>query len=164
MPIMPKPFIREIQRLIGKHLTPLLVTQTQYSYIEHYKNAHHNVPLWVPMNVLTFGTISKMYTLSKTQIQSAVSRAFEFINEKQLGQILQVLTDDRNVCAHGERLFSHRSTPKEIPELPLHRKLSIPQRGTNISTEREITFLWFSAFDIFCLIMSFLTTKSSWYV
>ena len=32
MPIMPKPFIREIQRLIGKHLTPLLVTQTQYPY------------------------------------------------------------------------------------------------------------------------------------
>lgn len=82
------------------------------------------------MNVLTFGTISKIYTLSKPQIQSAVSQEFEAINEKQLSQILQVLTVYRNVCAHSDRLFSYRCAKQDIPDLPLHRKLSIPQKGT----------------------------------
>ena len=121
---------REINFLIQKYLLPPLSRQTDYPYIEHHKKAHSNVPLWVLMNVLTFGTISKMYTLSKPQIQSAVSQEFEAINEKQLSQILQVLTVYRNVCAHSDRLFSYRCAKQDIPDLPLHRKLSIPQKGT----------------------------------
>jgi abortive infection bacteriophage resistance protein len=119
----------DIARLINKHLNPLISRRTDYPYIEHHKTAHNNVPLWVLVNALSFGTISKMYTLSKPQLQSLVSQEFEVINEKQLGQILQVLTVYRNVCAHGERLFSYQSARNDIPDLPLHRKLAIPQKG-----------------------------------
>lgn len=35
----------------------------------------------------------------------------------------------RNVCAHGERLFTYRTT-NSIPDLPLHTKLKIPKKGT----------------------------------
>ena len=87
------------------------------------------MPLWVLVKALTFGTISKMYSLSKPQVRSAVSRSFEGIREKQLGQLLQVLTVYRNVCAHGERLFSYRSARREIPDLPVHQMLEIRQKG-----------------------------------
>ncbi len=35
----------------------------------------------------------------------------------------------RNVCTHGERLFTYRTTDS-IPDLPIHMKLKIAQKGT----------------------------------
>ena len=52
---------REVNKLINKFLRPLLDHPSQYPYIEHHKMKHQNVPLWVLVNALTFGTISKMY-------------------------------------------------------------------------------------------------------
>ena len=43
--------------------------------------------------------------------------------------ILAVLVKYRNVCAHGERLFTYR-TADSIPDLPIHRKLKIAQKGS----------------------------------
>lgn len=71
-----------------------------------------------------------MYQYSTSDIQASISKEFEGINEGQLRQILQVLTDFRNVCAHNERLFSFRCSQHEIPNLPLHKKLNIPMHGT----------------------------------
>lgn len=119
-----------IRKLIEKHLKPPLVRRTDHLYIEHYKQQHHNVPLWVLINALTFGTVSKMYQYSTFDIQTSVSKEFEGINEGQLQKILQVLTDFRNVCAHNERLLSYRCAQHEIPNLLLHEKLNIPMRGT----------------------------------
>ena len=33
------------------------------------------------------------------------------------------------MCAHNERMFSHRCAKKDIPDFPLHKKLSIPVQG-----------------------------------
>ena len=118
-----------INRLITKYLSPLLTKQTSYPFLEHNKKVHGNVPLWVMVNALSFGTLSKMYELSVSKIQYAVSRNFPAVNEKQLGQVLDVLTDYRNLCAHNERMFSHRCAKKDIPDFPLHKKLSIPVQG-----------------------------------
>lgn len=41
---------------------------------------------------------------------------------------MSVLTKFRNVCAHGERLFTYR-TIDNISNLPLHQKLQIPRQG-----------------------------------
>ena len=120
---------REVDKLIGKFLSPLINRPTKYPYIEHHKTSHHNVPLWVLVGALTFGTLSKMYEYSQPQVKSAVSIEFEGINEQQLKQLLEVLTDFRNVCAHNERLFTHRCAKHDIPDLPLHQKLSIPKNG-----------------------------------
>ena len=43
-------------------------------------------------------------------------------------QFLSVLTKFRNVCAHGERLFTYR-TIDNISDLPLHQKMRIPKQG-----------------------------------
>ena len=120
---------REVDKLIGKFLFPLIDRPTKYPYIEHHKTSHHNVPLWVLVGALTFGTLSKMYEYSQPQVKAAVSIEFEGINEQQLKQLLEVLTDFRNVCAHNERLFTHRCAKHDIPDLPLHQKLSIPKNG-----------------------------------
>ena len=54
---------------------------------------------------------------------------YSLINERQMISILTVMVKFRNVCAHGERLFTYRTTDS-IPDLPIHMKLNIPQKGT----------------------------------
>lgn len=137
---------QKIQKLIQGYLKSFVTYPTDYPYLEHYRRTYGNVPLWVLVNALTFGTLSKFYELSDSQVRSAVSREFEGINEKQLVQLLGVLTDYRNLCAHGERLFSHRCATKDIPNLPLHQKLQIPKRGTTYIQGKR---------DYFALVIAF---------
>ena len=42
---------------------------------------------------------------------------------------LNNLTFFRNVCAHNERLFSHRLIQRDFPDTPLHAKMGIPKHG-----------------------------------
>ena len=86
------------------------------------------MPLWVLMNALTFGQLSKMYSFLSSEVKSKVSQKFEFVNERQLEQYLKVLVLYRNVCAHNERLFSHK-VYSEVPDTILHQKLAIPKNG-----------------------------------
>ncbi len=136
---------QQIQKLIDRHLQPFLVKKTDYPYIEHHKQVHGNVPLWVLVNALTFGTLSKLYTLSQSKIQAVISKEFAGIREKQLGQMLEVLTKFRNVCAHNERLFSYH-TKNDIPDLPLHRKMGIPKNGQQYICGKH---------DYFALVLTF---------
>lgn len=118
---------RDIERLI-KILEGYVTKPTDYHYINHSQKKYGNVPLWVLTNALTFGNISKMYMLLPQDIQIKVSRNYQCINERQMISILTVLVKFRNVCAHGERLFTYR-TADSIPNLPIHVKLNIPQKG-----------------------------------
>ena len=119
---------RDIDRLI-KILDGYVTKPTDYHYINHSQKKYGNVPLWVLTNALTFGNISKMYMLLPQDIQIKVSRNYQCVNEKQMVSILAVLVKFRNVCAHGERLFTYR-TADSIPDLPIHRKLKITQKGS----------------------------------
>lgn len=149
-----------IQRLISKYFTPLLTKQTSYPFLEHNKKIHGNVPLWVIVNALSFGTLSKMYELSLSNIQYAVSRNFVAVNEKQLGQVLGVLTDYRNLCAHNERMFSHRCAKKDMPDFPLHKKLSIPLQGNSYLYGKRDYFAVVLAFRYLLPNADFLQYKS----
>lgn len=119
---------RDVDRLI-KILEGYVTKPTEYHYVNHAQKKHGNVPLWVLTNALTFGNISKMYMLLPQDIQIKVSKNYPYINESQMTSILTVMVKFRNVCAHGERLFTYR-TADSIPDLPIHKKLNITQKGT----------------------------------
>lgn len=104
-------------------------TNTNHAYVVYQRKTYGNVPLWVIMNTLTFGQISKMYSFFTTSLQSKISKNFSSVNEKELSQYLKVLTHFRNVCAHNERLFSF-CCRIDIPNTRLHQKLSIPKKGS----------------------------------
>lgn len=116
---------RDIDKLI-KILKRYTEGNTDYHYINHASTKYGNVPLWVLINALTFGNISKLYMLSQYDIQAKIAHNFDGINERQLSRILIVLTGFRNVCAHGERLYCYH-TKQAIPNLALHQKLNLPR-------------------------------------
>lgn len=51
-------------------------------------------------------------------------------SEKQLHQFINIIGKCRNVCAHGERLFSFRIN-ETIPDTLLHKKLQITQNNNH---------------------------------
>lgn len=121
------------------------VTTTDYIYINYYRNTYGNIPLWVLINVLTFGNLSKMYQVFPQSLQSKICRNFGIVNQRQMEQFLSVLTKFRNVCAHGERLFTYR-TMDNIADSPLHKKLSIPMNGIQYQYGKKDLFAAVIAF------------------
>ena len=81
-------------------------------------------------------------------LQFKVSREFNGLSEKQVGQILSVVTKFRNVCAHNERLFSYK-TKNSIPNLSAHQTLKIPKKGNAYSKGIHDLFAIVVAFKYF---------------
>lgn len=82
---------------------------SDYVYIRHYMAKYQYVPLWVLMNVLTIGQLSKIYASQKGRIQIKVCKDFGPLKINEMGKILAVMTKFRNVCAHNDRLFDFRT-------------------------------------------------------
>lgn len=100
----------------------------KFSYMKHQKDMYGNVPLWVLVKALTFGTISKMYSFQKPQIQAQICKEFTGVNENALETFLDLLTRFRNVCAHNERLFDYKYNKHGIVDTDIHAKLKIEKK------------------------------------
>jgi len=118
---------------------------TDYLYIRHQRRKYGNVPLWVLMNGVTFGTLSIFYLLTQTDIRAKVSKHFAGMGEAQLEKFLNVMSKFRNVCAHGERLFTYR-TRNTIMDMPIHSKLKIPRAGNQYTYGKQ---------DLFAVVIAF---------
>lgn len=128
----------QIIRLVNS-MQKAIALPSQYAYISHHSNTYDNVPLWVAMNAFTFGQVSKMFQYITNDVQYKISQKFEHITERELHQFITVLARCRNVCAHGERLFSFR-IHETIPNTLLHKKLQIPQKNGNYQYGKQDLF------------------------
>ena len=133
---------------------------SEKAYLVHQRTHYHNVPLWVTTKVLTFGQLSKFYQLLQFRQQSDISKHYENVTEKNLGQYLTNLTLFRNVCAHNERLFSFR-LQKDFPDTVLHKKLRIPMKGTQYANGKRDYFGLVIALRYLLPRQDFLTYKKS---
>ncbi len=89
------------------------------AYIIHYGY----IPPWVATNLLTFGTLSKLYSILKQPVQQAIVKNID-INEAAFTECLKVITECRNKCAHNEVIFKFRTT-ESIRDHHLHQDLKI---------------------------------------
>ena len=137
-------FLRDVARLIST-LNNLANHNSDYPYINHQRQAYGNVPLWVLVNGVTFGSLSKFYSFLTPDLKTKVAKHFDKVNTRQLEQFLSVITKFRNVCAHNERLFSYQ-TRNDIPDTLLHSKLAIAKRGTQFVCGKH---------DLFSLVIAF---------
>ena len=119
---------RKVSDLTNRYLKNA-VNDTQHDYINYQRKTNGNVPLWAASRLLTFGSLSKMYSVLQIQQRTAIANAFPVLSEKELSQSLDCLTYFRNVCAHNERLYSFKLHQRAFPDTPLHKKMHIPQKG-----------------------------------
>jgi abortive infection bacteriophage resistance protein len=118
---------------------------TDHEYLIYQRKKYGNIPLWVLINALTFGQISKLFEFLPQNMQGEICRDFSNVRKNEMIRLLKVLTLFRNVCAHNERLFSYR-TYIDIPDTVLHDKLCIEKKGSKYI---------FGKNDLFSVVISF---------
>jgi abortive infection bacteriophage resistance protein len=94
--------------------------------ITHYMENYGYVPLWVLVNILTFGTISRFFSLLKLKERQNVGKMFN-VPEGQLNSYLRILSLYRNSCAHDERLYNLKARVY-ISDNNVHSALIIPRK------------------------------------
>lgn len=78
--------------------------------VSHYVSGKNYIPLWVLVNTLSMGDISKFYSNMVQRERNDVARRLKWgIREHQLASCLFFLSTIRNRCAHDERLYSYLS-------------------------------------------------------
>ena len=82
----------------------------------HYKAKYNQVPLWVFVNKLSFGTMSKMYSALQAQDQANIAKSIKDIIGRnvyanEIKNAIKVLVILRNRAAHDQRIYDFNSAP-----------------------------------------------------
>lgn len=121
--------IKNIQYLISSIQKEIADSIEKKDYINHYIMKHGYVPLWVLVNALSLGTISKFYEFMKQPLRVKIAKHFN-VNEGDLCIYIKMLAFWRNLCAHDERLYDSTSFKKiSLPDTKYHSALNIPIQG-----------------------------------
>lgn len=83
-------------------------------FIDNYnKNYGGQFPIWVAVEVMSFGDLSKLYHLLPTPMKKNISAAYDYLDESLFTNWIQCAAMLRNLCAHNSRLYS-RNIPTSI--------------------------------------------------
>ncbi len=117
--------MRQVKDVINKIKRQVRINGRQHAATTHYLDNYGYVPLWVLVKVLSLGIIGELYSILKTEDQMNIAK-FYSIDVNTLDLYLELLSNFRNVCAHEDILYDHR-TQRSIPNTKYHEFLSIPE-------------------------------------
>lgn len=99
-------FVSTVYKTLGQQ------RKNKHASIKQYSESHGYVPMWILVNVLTFGNMSHFFTFQCSEVQldmikslkmSSVSDEISILNTSR---VLQILSIFRNICAHNERFYT----------------------------------------------------------
>ena len=117
--------VRQVYDVLNKMKRQIRVNGKQHTATLHYISNYGYIPMWILVKVLSFGLISELYGILKTEDQVTVSEFYD-LNTETLGIYLALLSNFRNLCAHEDILYDHR-TQRQIPNTKYHYELEIPK-------------------------------------
>lgn len=104
-----------------QELLTFISTETQKSkeeFVEHFRRIYdtsNGLPLWMAVEVMTFGNMLTLFRLMKKQDKQAIAKSFGS-NEHVFESWLTNLNYVRNICAHHGRLWNrHLAVNPIIP-------------------------------------------------
>lgn len=115
--------VRQVHDILDKMRRQIRVNGKQHTATLHYLSNYGYIPLWILVKVLSFGIVSELYTILKDEDQSAIGD-FYGVDPATLSIYLSVLSNYRNLCAHEDILYDHR-TQRNIPDSKYHYQLNI---------------------------------------
>lgn len=93
------------------------------SFVAHHKKYYDgHFPIWVVVELFTFGMLSRFYGDMETADQKSLSRKLYNTTPKNVISWLRCCTDLRNICAHYGRLYY-----RIFPATPAGFRVSAPQ-------------------------------------
>lgn len=135
---------RQVYDVLNKMKRQIRVNGKQHTATLHYLSNYGYIPMWILVKVLSFGIISELYHILKTDDKINIAEFYK-INSEALGVYLNLLSSFRNLCAHEDILYDHR-TQRVIPDTKYHVQLDIPKEETEYKYGKN---------DLFALIIIF---------
>ena len=114
---------RQVIDVINKMKRQIRVNAKQHSATLHYLTNYGYIPMWILVKVLSFGIISELYTILKYEDKRDIADLYG-ISVEDMSIFLPIMANYRNLCAHEDMLYSHRSQ-RSIPNNIYHEKLHI---------------------------------------
>lgn len=117
---------RQVNDVLNKMKRQIHVNGAQHTATMHYMDRYGYIPLWILVKVLSFGIVSEFYNILKEQDQEEIAKVYH-IDSYSLSIYLSMLANFRNLCAHEDILYDHR-TQKVIPNTKYHSVLEIEKK------------------------------------
>ena len=115
--------VRQVYDILNKMKRQIRVNGRQHAATMHYLSNYGYIPMWILVKVLSFGIVSELYCILKDEDKSTIANVYN-IDTETLGIYLAILSNFRNLCAHEDILYDHR-TQRQIPDCKYHYKLDI---------------------------------------
>ena len=136
--------IRQVKDVLNKMKRQIRVNTKQHTATLHYISNYGYIPLWVLVKVLSFGIISELFNILKPDDQYKIADEYG-IEAETLSIYLNILANFRNLCAHEDILYDHR-TQRVIPDDVIHSRLNI---------EKDVDQYKYGKNDLFALMIIF---------
>lgn len=115
--------VRQVNDVLNKIKRQIKLNGRQHSATLHYLSNYGYVPLWILVKLLSFGMINELYSILKPDDKLMIAEYYN-LDVETLGIYLGLLSNYRNLCAHEDIVYDHR-TQKEIPDCKYHRELNV---------------------------------------
>ena len=115
--------IRQVHDILNKVKRQIRVNGRQHSATMHYMTNYGYIPMWILVKVLSFGIVSELYGILDNSDKEEIANLYN-IDVETLIIYLSILSNYRNLCAHEDILYDHR-TQKSIPDTKYHYLLNI---------------------------------------
>lgn len=115
--------VRQVHDVLNKVKRQIRVNGKQHSATMHYITNYGYIPLWILVKVLSFGIVAELYDILDESDQIEIADIYN-VEIETLVIYLAILSNYRNLCAHEDILYDHR-TQKSIPDTRYHYQLDI---------------------------------------
>jgi len=136
---------RQVADVINKMKRQIRVNAKQHTATLHYLTNYGYIPMWILVKVLSFGIVSELYNILKHEDKKEIAKYYG-IEEEELSIFLPVMSNYRNLCAHEDILYNHK-TQRGIPNNKYHHILNIP-----VNNEEEYIY---GKNDLYSLVIMF---------
>ena len=136
--------VRQVNDLLKKMKRQIRVNGAQHAATSHYISNYGYIPPWIVVKVLSFGIVSELFGILKLENQKEVASIFN-VNYQDLSSYLTLLSNYRNLCAHEDIVYEHR-TQKPIYDTKYHKLLNIPTMDGEYIYGKEDLFAIFIIF------------------
>ena len=116
---------RQVNDLIHKMKRQIRVNGREHTATSHYMMNYGYIPLWILVKVLSFGIVGELFSILKYEDQKRICDIYH-LNVSTMTTYLPILSNYRNLCAHEDIVYEHRSE-NTILDTPYHEKLEIPR-------------------------------------
>lgn len=114
---------KQVHDVLNKMRKQLAFNGKKHSATMHYLTNYGYIPMWILVKVLSFGLMSEFYCILKNEDKEEIAELYN-MNYEDMEIYLYLLANFRNLCAHEDILYDHR-TQRSIPDNDIHKTLKI---------------------------------------